>query len=338
MVLWEKRGTCSTFFVIFWWVVINLSVLLKYRQLLKKRETRWLHGICSDIQGPLRGYSFKSRNPTFFEHRKGGVLCQEIGKTCKNHPYIRMVMEQGDWLTEGDPQVLDWIYWNDGLDQYQFLLLLSYSRSLKIWMQMLFAFQLHNLVHNGHALLMQDTHRQLLERGYSCPVLLLHPLGGWTRDDDVPLRWMKKHAALLRKESWILRPQWWPPSHVPWFMLNQLRSSGIVEHRWLWEPTSLHCWMWLCWHALSRNRKELYEQTHGTQMLTSAPGLIILEIVPLQVAAYNKKKRGRWTTVTLSTMKTLNLFLKTQKENLPKKPEISEGFMLLRPGLGWCST
>ena len=69
-----------------------------------------------------------------------------------------------------------------------------------------FAFQLRNPVHNGHALLMQDTHRQLLERGYRRPVLLLHPLGGWTKDDDVPLMWrMKQHAAVL--EEGVLNPE-----------------------------------------------------------------------------------------------------------------------------------
>ena len=40
-----------------------------------------------------------------------------------------------------------------------------------------FAFQLRNPVHNGHALLMQDTRKRLAERGYKKPVLLLHPLG-----------------------------------------------------------------------------------------------------------------------------------------------------------------
>ena len=69
----------------------------------------------------------------------------------------------------------------------------------------IFAFQLRNPVHNGHALLMQDTKRRLLERGYSNPVLLLHPLGGWTKDDDVPLEWrMKQHAAVL--EEGVLDP------------------------------------------------------------------------------------------------------------------------------------
>lgn len=69
-----------------------------------------------------------------------------------------------------------------------------------------FAFQLRNPVHNGHALLMTDTRRRLEERGYRRPVLLLHPLGGWTKDDDVPLDWrMKQHAAVL--EDGILDPQ-----------------------------------------------------------------------------------------------------------------------------------
>lgn len=62
-----------------------------------------------------------------------------------------------------------------------------------------FAFQLRNPIHNGHALLMQDTRRKLLERGYKNPTLLLHPLGGWTKDDDVPLPVrMQQHAAILK--------------------------------------------------------------------------------------------------------------------------------------------
>ena len=105
----------------------------------------------------------------------------------------------------------------------------------------MFAFQLRNPIHNGHALLMkvssslplslflslslslslthththshkltqflvashiirplslslscvlcpQDTRDMILSRGYRNPVLLLHPLGGWTKADDVPLK------------------------------------------------------------------------------------------------------------------------------------------------------
>ena len=96
-----------------------------------------------------------------------------------------------------------------------------------------FAFQLRNPIHNGHALLMkvssslplslshtltqthtqflvashllyvhflslfhvcvcvlrpQDTRDMILSRGYRNPVLLLHPLGGWTKADNVSLK------------------------------------------------------------------------------------------------------------------------------------------------------
>lgn len=44
-----------------------------------------------------------------------------------------------------------------------------------------------------------------MEKGFRRPVLLLHPLGGWTKDDDVPLPVrMKQHQAVL--EEGILHP------------------------------------------------------------------------------------------------------------------------------------
>merc|ERR1711981_28028 len=61
-----------------------------------------------------------------------------------------------------------------------------------------FVFQLRNPVHNGHALLMQDTGRKLKEEGFKKPVLWLSPLGGWTKDDDVPLDTrMQQHNAII---------------------------------------------------------------------------------------------------------------------------------------------
>ena len=45
-----------------------------------------------------------------------------------------------------------------------------------------------------------NTRRQLESRGYKRPVLLLHPLGGWTKDDDVPLATrMEQHKAVLEE-------------------------------------------------------------------------------------------------------------------------------------------
>jgi hypothetical protein len=43
-----------------------------------------------------------------------------------------------------------------------------------------------------------DSRRQLKDRGYRKPVLLLHPLGEWTKDDDVPLHTrMLQHPVVL---------------------------------------------------------------------------------------------------------------------------------------------
>lgn len=97
-----------------------------------------------------------------------------------------------------------------------------------------FAFQLRNPVHNGHALLMQDTRRRLLERGYKHPVLLLHPLGGWTKDDDVPLAWrMKQHAAVL--EEGVLDPK----STIVAIFPSPMLYAGPTEVSPPWGP-----WKW----------------------------------------------------------------------------------------------
>ena len=96
--------------------------------------------------------------------------------------------------------------WNDGLDHYRLTPVELRNKFKEIGADAVFAFQLRNPIHNGHALLMkviasyclrvyhifnsldlQDCKRQLVSRGYKKPVLLLHPLGGWTKDDDVPL-------------------------------------------------------------------------------------------------------------------------------------------------------
>ena len=53
---------------------------------------------------------------------------------------------------------------------------------------------------------LQDCCSQLKSRGYKNPVLLLHPLGGWTKSDDVPLDVrMKQHQAILEEK--VLDPE-----------------------------------------------------------------------------------------------------------------------------------
>uniref|UniRef100_A0A673NG08 3'-phosphoadenosine 5'-phosphosulfate synthase 1 n=1 Tax=Sinocyclocheilus rhinocerous TaxID=307959 RepID=A0A673NG08_9TELE len=233
------------------------------------------------------------RNPEFYEHRKEERCARQWGTTCKDHPYIKMVMESGDWLVGGDLQVLDRIYWNDGLDSYRLTPTELKQKFKEMNADAVFAFQLRNPVHNGHALLMQDTQRRLIERGYRRPVLLLHPLGGWTKDDDVPLAWrMKQHAAVL--EEGLLDPN----STIVAIFPSPMMYAGPTEVQW-------HCRARMVaganFYIVGRDPagmphpdtgKDLYEPSHGAKVLTMAPGLISLEIVPFKVAAYNKAKKA----------------------------------------------
>ena len=88
-----------------------------------------------------------------------------------------MIHDSGDWLVGGDLEVLERIRWDDGLDQYRLTPNELRQKFKEMGADAVFAFQLRNPVHNGHALLMTDTKRRLMERGYKKPVLLLHPLG-----------------------------------------------------------------------------------------------------------------------------------------------------------------
>ena len=64
-------------------------------------------------------------------------------------------------------------------------------------------------------------------RGYSKPVLLLHPLGGWTKDDDVPLSVrMKQHQAIM--EAGVLDPT----STVLAIFPSPMMYAGPTEVQW----------------------------------------------------------------------------------------------------------
>jgi len=59
------------------------------------------------------------RTPEFYEHRKEERCARTFGITNKGHPHVQLVFDSGDWLCGGDLEVLERVYWNDGLDQYR---------------------------------------------------------------------------------------------------------------------------------------------------------------------------------------------------------------------------
>lgn len=228
-------------------------------------------------------------DPEVYEHRKEERVARQFGIVDQRHPTIKQIMESGNWLLGGDIQVLDRIEYGDGLDEYRLTPLELRARFAQAKCDAVFAFQLRNPIHNGHALLMKDTRQQLLKK-YKNPMLLLHPLGGWTKDDDVPLHVrMEQHKAVL--EEGVLDPSWtvlaiFPspmlyagPVEVQWHARSRL-AAGVTTYIVGRDPAGIQ-------HPDTGDY--LYDPTHGSKVLTMAPGLAHLDIIPFRVAAYDKK-------------------------------------------------
>ena len=66
-----------------------------------------------------------------------------------------MVLDSGDWLVGGDIEALERIRWNDGLDDYRLTPSELRTEFKRRGADAVFAFQLRNPIHNGHALLMK---------------------------------------------------------------------------------------------------------------------------------------------------------------------------------------
>ncbi len=66
-----------------------------------------------------------------------------------------MILESGDWLVGGAIEALHRITWEDGLDEYRLTPNELRTEFRKRGADAVFAFQLRNPIHNGHALLMK---------------------------------------------------------------------------------------------------------------------------------------------------------------------------------------
>lgn len=232
------------------------------------------------------------RNPEVYAHRKEERCARTWGVYTTDHPHMKEhINDAGNWLVGGEIEQIERVMWNDGLDDYRKTPQQLRKKFAELDADAVFVFQLRNPVHNGHALLMQDTKRVLKERGYRNPVLLLHPLGGWTKADDVPLDVrMKQHDAVL--EEGVLDPAStvvaiWPspmsyagPTEVQWHSKGRLCTGAnfyIVGR----DPAGM---------GYPGKDCDLYDHTHGKRVLQAAPGLEQYEIIPFRVAAYNTKK------------------------------------------------
>lgn len=140
-------------------------------------------------------------------------------------------------------------------------------------------------------------------------MLLLHPLGGWTKDDDVPLSVrIAQHRAVI--DANVLESAWtilaiFPspmlyagPTEVQWHARLVVLAHEIIRRLCGVFRARLSCGI----NAYIVGRDPagianpetgdfLYDPSHGAKVLSMAPGLPHLNIIPFRVAAYDKIKK-----------------------------------------------
>ncbi|KAF5803895.1 putative sulfate adenylyltransferase [Helianthus annuus] len=229
------------------------------------------------------------RSIEIYKHNKEERIARTWGTTAPGLPYVEEVITPaGNWLIGGDLEVLSPIKYNDGLDSYRLSPKQLREEFDRRQADAVFAFQLRNPVHNGHALLMNDTRKRLLDLGYKNPILLLHPLGGYTKADDVPLDVrMEQHSKVL--EDGVLDPETTIVSIFP----SPMHYAGPTEVQW---HAKARINAGANFYIVGRDpagmghpteKRDLYDPDHGKKVLSMAPGLEKLNILPFRVAAYD---------------------------------------------------
>ncbi|XP_044487110.1 ATP sulfurylase 1, chloroplastic-like [Mangifera indica] len=269
-----------------------------------------------------------------YKHPKEERTARTWGTTAPGLPYVdHVITNAGNWLIGGDLEVIEPIKYHDGLDHFRLSPAQLRQECTKRNADAVFAFQLRNPVHNGHALLMTDTRRRLLEMGYKNPILLLHPLGGYTKEDDVPLSWrMKQHEKVL--EEGVLDPETTVVSIFP----SPMHYAGPTEVQW---HAKARINAGANFYIVGRDpagmghpveKRDLYDADHGKKVLSMAPGLERLNILPFKVAAYDKTQ-GKMSFFDPSRPQDFLFISGTKMRTLAKSKENPpDGFMC--PG-GW---
>mmetsp|Transcript_20493 Transcript_20493/g.30461 ORF Transcript_20493/g.30461 Transcript_20493/m.30461 type:complete len:1084 (-) Transcript_20493:151-3402(-) len=224
------------------------------------------------------------RDPEIYENRKEEIVTRMFGAIDMDHPYISHIYAGGPYLIGGEVELLDRIRYNDGLDKWR----KTASELLKEFEEKgadtVYAFQTRNPTHAGHAYLMRSAGEDLKAQGYQNPVLWLSPLGGWTKDDDVPLDVrVKQHEEVL--DAGLTHPGGldpastvmaiWPspmvyagPTEVQ-FHAKSRRSAGASYFVVGRDPAGMKGSP----NAVAHADDDIYDGNHGRYVLQNSPGI-----------------------------------------------------------------
>lgn len=225
-----------------------------------------------------------------FPHNKEERCARTFGVTDARHPYTEMIYGSGDHLVGGDLQVLKQFVYNDGLDDFRLSprqLRAEYDRR---GADAVFVFQLRNPIHNGHALLMTSCREELISRGFKNPVLVVHQIGGKVKGDDIPLDVRMEQNKRVLAEG-VLDPA----STILGIFPSPMLYAGPTEVQWHAKARmNAGCQYYIVGRDPAgmkhpNGERDMFDPTHGKRVLSMAPGLENLEILPFRVAAYDTK-------------------------------------------------
>ncbi|KAI0990140.1 hypothetical protein GJ496_009869 [Pomphorhynchus laevis] len=213
-------------------------------------------------------------DPEFYSFRKDEHCARLFGTTDFNHPTIQNIAKDGSWLIGGNLEDYKRPLWNDGLDHYR-LNVKELRQQIELAnnnVDSVVAFQVRNPLHNGHILLINEALNKLSEKGYINTIVLLHPLGGWTKDDDVPLDVrVKQHEVYLKELNW---------ANKTWHAKARAQV-GVTHYIVGRDPAGIP-------HS---NGSDMYDPTHGGKVLSLVNHLLPLEFLSFPVAALCKSTR-----------------------------------------------
>mmetsp|Transcript_32281 Transcript_32281/g.39632 ORF Transcript_32281/g.39632 Transcript_32281/m.39632 type:complete len:1156 (+) Transcript_32281:158-3625(+) len=233
------------------------------------------------------------RDPEIYDNRKEEIITRMYGAMDVGHPYIKNILSGGDFLLGGEIELLDRIRYNDGLDQWRKTAKELMDEFQAKGADTVYAFQTRNPTHAGHAYLMRSAGEDLKAKGYSNPILWLSPLGGWTKEDDVPLNVrIRQHEEVLNAgmthpggldpEKTVMAI--WPspmvyagPTEVQ-FHAKSRRSAGASYFVVGRDPAGM---------KRSDRDEDLYHGDHGRYVLQYSPGLGDMKLLSFVKVMYD---------------------------------------------------
>lgn len=230
-------------------------------------------------------------DPEIYKDRKVERCARTFGSVDPGHPMIKKILEcDKEWLLGGKIQLFERIEWDDGLDKYRLTPQEIKHQLIQMKADAVFVFQLRNPLHNGHILLINETFNELKNLNYEKPVLLLHPIGGWTKEDDVPLDVRIKQHQVLLDEGILIKDRtilsifpspmsYAGPTEVQWHAKARI-VAGIDYYIVGRDPAGVK--------DPSNPDQDLYDPSHGSKILEMTPGLQGIKIIPFRVAAISR--------------------------------------------------